>query len=150
MIFKTQFFRVRRTLLPFYSVILLVYMQSCKKYEDGPGFTLVSPESRLQGSWVLTAGTWYDASVGDSMENIVWVEAFTEDHDYLLTKGWTIDSASYNYTIDGTWEWINDKDKIMITEDDGDTSSIAISKLTKSEFTYIDTSGYTYELSKLK
>lgn len=133
-------------------LILLLILNSClvacKKYEEGPSFTLKTAASRLEGSWILTGGSWYEVATDSGAAYITWIEEYTKENAFSLSKGWFENGASFNYTTEGSWEWLDKKEGIKITKANDSTYTFTINKLTSSEFMYTDSLGYTYEFFK--
>lgn len=121
---------------------------ACKKYEDGPSFTLKTPIARLEGTWLLTGGTWLQSATDSGLVFSDYTEQFTKDNLYQRDKGWVDGNLSYNSTVTGSWAWTDNKDGIKITNNDSTSFSVSIQKLTSSDFHYTDENGFTYELSK--
>lgn len=138
--------RSASTMLLFACLFLLC--EGCKKYEEGPALTLRTANSRLEGSWILTGGSWLQSVNDSGYQYVVYTEEFTKDNLYEQSKGWFYSNLTSNYTVNGSWEWLDKKEGIKITTNNGDTSSIVITKLTSTEFFYKDRSGYSYELIK--
>jgi hypothetical protein len=124
-----------------------IFLTSCKKYEDGPFFTLKKADNRLEGSWILTGGSWHEYASEKGLTNIGWTEEFSQENEYKLSYAWNDSMQSFGYTITGRWEWIDNKDGIEISANDSLSYSIIITKLTSTEFNYTD-NDYSYELSK--
>ena len=78
---------------------------SCKKYEDGPGFTLVPKKARWAGDWDLVETE--DANGTITSDN---------SSDYVtFEKDGTFRSTSDNLTINGTWDFADDKEKLRVS-----------------------------------
>jgi hypothetical protein len=119
---------------------VLLTAQSCKKYEEGPGFTLKSANSRLEGEWLLTGGDVYDEDLDVTFE-------FADDGDFSYAV--TISYFGYSYTYDqsGSWEWLDNKDGLSI-DFDGDVEEFAIKMLTSDEMKLEDEDSNEWEFEK--
>ncbi len=139
-------FNAKKNLILFFCFTTI--FAACKKYEDGPSFTLKSATSRLAGTWLLTGGTWLENETTNGNVFTNYTQEFSKDNLYELSKDWITNNLSYSSTVTGSWEWTENKDGIKITNNDSTSFSISIQKLTGSEFHYTDEDGFTYELSK--
>ena len=90
-------------------MILLTTFSSCKKYEDGPFFSIYSKKERATGNWrfALVRENGVDkteeyASQSVNMQkngNLIWVQGYYDSH-------WD------PYGPGGTWNFIDDKNQI--------------------------------------
>lgn len=88
-----------------------LFLASCGKYEEGPGFTVRTAKARASGDWKLTSltvnGTDYTSSLGGTITMTV-----DKDGTYKTTYSST---AGTNETT-GTWTFNDDKTTISFTE----------------------------------
>ncbi len=104
--------------------IMAFNMQSCKKYDDGPGFTLRSKKARLVGNWdIVQIGAETFPQNGYSIEFEFDKEG---DFKYSYTYG------TYSYTYAGTWDFSSDKEDLRLVID-GTVQTFAIKRLTNKE-----------------
>lgn len=103
---------------------ILVSSSGCGKYEDGPGFTLLSKKARVVGDWEVK-------SVGSTVLS----------SEYGINMSFEKSgSMSYSYSYSGivqeiyagTWDFASDKENLMITLD-GETTQFEIKRLTNKE-----------------
>ncbi|MEX0966719.1 MAG: lipocalin family protein [Bacteroidia bacterium] len=111
---------------------ILFNLQACKKYEDGPGFTLRTPEGRLEGEWELTKVD--SNSLLGFFDGVVVEFEKDGDLDITLTYLYTYYGYSipYSYTYSGDWEFEDDKETLVL-EIEGEEMEWEILKLTKDE-----------------
>ena len=111
-------------------------LSGCKKYEDGPYFSLLTKKQRLTGDWEATK------LISDGVNMInqgVDVEIeFDNDGDFQLkAKNTYTDYYGQSYTetnnLKGEWEFSNDKEEIELDYDDGFTEDWEITRLTNKE-----------------
>ena len=104
----------------------LFIIPSCGKYEEGPGFSLLTKKMRLVGKWDRKEIVYSDGTVEqDTDDEIV---DFQKDGVYAEVDG----NVSYN----GTWEFADDKEDIKIRYTYGSVSyeySREILRLTNKE-----------------
>jgi hypothetical protein len=105
----------------------MILVTACKKYPEGPGFSLRSKKSRLAGEWkfdkMLKNGTDITTQVMGSGDS----QTMTIDKDGKWTSVYT--SGSVSFTSTGTWEFVDSKENLKMVTDgsndtDGDTSAI--------------------------
>lgn len=110
------------------TVLIILSFNNCQKYDEGPGFSLLTKKARLTGEWELVE---VDGEVPDPDDEKI-IFTFEKDGDF----SWEYDYGSYSYSYDGTWEWEDDKETIEISiEDDSQTLNIdyEILKLTNQD-----------------
>jgi len=125
------------TLLLAAAMITVLNFHSCKKYDDGPSFTLRSKKGRLTGEWELVKLDGQSMNSGYSIE---W--EFEKDGDF----SWTYDYGTYTDTYSGEWEFSSDKEEIEI-EIDGWVENLEIKRLTNKELT-LEYDGDEWEFEK--
>jgi hypothetical protein len=122
----------------FASLGMIALLSACGKYEEGPGFTLLTKKARLTGEWdvkeyVTAEGTTIADNDDDTFE-------FVKDGKLIIREGST--------STEGTWEFVSDKEKIRtsysytilgITQTY--TSEVTIIRLTNKELWTKDSDG---------
>lgn len=96
---------------------LCVFFASCKKYEDGPAFSLMSKKARLANIWKVD--TYYlnglDRTVQYrsvvSRDKLVIFQSGEFDYSEISNWLW---GASYS----GKWAFQNDKEELLLTPKD--------------------------------
>ncbi len=107
--------------------LLQLSIQSCKKYPDGPSFSLISRSERVANNWVIDN---YKVN-GDDYTSLVngYVESFTKNGAYSYS--WGILNGS------GTWVFQNNDNEIKLTGSDSHASrTLYILKLEEKSFWY--------------
>ena len=114
------------------AAITVLNFQSCKKYDDGPAFSLRSKKARLTGEWELVKINGQTPEQHNSNDNTTYTNydleiEFESDGDltysinrsYINYYGSPYGSYSYNgsnsYSLNGEWEWEDNKEAIEIT-----------------------------------
>lgn len=119
-------------------------LSSCGKYEDGPGFTLLTKKARITGVWdeteeIDTDGTVYTDSSNETME---------------LTKSGSaiLNDPGSGLSLQGSWEFSSNKEKVRLTFNFGTTTTeeYTIRRLTNKELWVRDVDGYEYRYEKKK
>ncbi len=119
--------RTNQKLLLAAAVVVMLNFTSCKKYEDGPAFSLRSKTARLTGEWeVVKIG---GSPIAGSELNL----EFEKDGDFNFSYSY----GSYDYTAKGEWEWSDKKETIKATID-GETVEWEVLRLTNDEFWFED------------
>ena len=103
-------------------------ISSCGKYEEGPGFSLMSKKARVTNTWKLTKVevNGQDNTPSESSYSLT----MTLKDDETLSASYTIFNLPYNVT--GTWAFSSDKANLILTDNSG-TSTNEIIRLTNKE-----------------
>lgn len=89
------------------TILGAMLLTSCKKYEEGPGFSLRSKEERVANLWKINYAYDYKDSVITTADYAGETWDFTKSGEFIERDNGTIDKT-------GTWEFISDKEKITI------------------------------------
>ncbi|MFZ9777405.1 MAG: hypothetical protein ACO3CI_03625 [Schleiferiaceae bacterium] len=98
----------------------------CGKYEDGPAVSLASKNNRLCREWELDMYDGQPYTDGD-----LYFE-FEKDGAFTATSSYTYGSQTYQYTFNGTWQWTEGKESVII-DLQGDMLDFQLTRLTSSE-----------------
>jgi hypothetical protein len=98
---------------------------SCKKYDDGPLFSLTSKKSRVINRWVVEKWLMNDSDITSNLKtyNPNYSLEFKKDNSYITT------GLSPQL---GKWDFDSKKEKIILTQDNNVTNFI-ITRLKKNE-----------------
>jgi len=107
--------------------LLIIGLQSCQKYDDGPLISLSTRTSRVANNWKVdnykVNGTDFTSLMAD------YKETYTTDHNYTYT--WGLLGGS------GTWAFTNNYANVQITGTDNQSSvTLVILKLEQKQFWY--------------
>lgn len=80
-------------------------LNSCKKYPDGPGFSLLTRKMRMQGKWDLQETDHADGTI--TTDPYKYVLELKKGGGYTYTMG--------NITVSGTWSFADNKERIAFT-----------------------------------
>ena len=111
--------------------VTAVVVAGCGKYDDGPGFSLMSKKSRMVGTWDVVSST--DSQTGEVYNycgNTNYCVEITMDKDNKLTQKLTYSGQSQTYS--GTWDFNDDKSQLNWTQG-GYTQTFEIKRLTNKE-----------------
>ena len=100
------------------AVIISLAITSCGKYEDGPGFSLLTKTARMTNKWELKSVNGQTNTGGE----VVWD----------LKKGGDVSFSFDGATVTGSWEFSSDKEDLIL-EADGDAATWKIRRLTNKE-----------------
>lgn len=80
-------------------------LNSCKKYPDGPGLSLLTRKARMQGKWDLQQTEHADGTTTN------------DPYKYVLElkKGGTLTYTMGNISSDGQWAFSSDKSHVTFT-----------------------------------
>jgi hypothetical protein len=95
----------------FYSLtIVLLFGASCKKYEEGPAFSLKSKTERVANSWKV-AQAFEDGKDVTADYNKYELD-LTKTGSARLSAKYKFAGLNYQFETDGTWSFVSDKEKI--------------------------------------
>lgn len=117
---------MKKILLPL--LVLTLVLGSCKKYEEGPGFSLRSKNARVAGDWKLEKSIYngQDEPLDADDKDDVW--KFDKDGTFEFQDPGTS-------TEKGTWAFDNKKEKITLTFDGSSFALVVeVIRLTNKEF----------------
>lgn len=113
----------------FASTLLL---SSCSKYDEGSNFTLLTKKSRMVNNWHLTSITQDGLAL--NMSGISLHMELMKDGSATNTLSYTVLGQTFEDVAVGTWEFNDDKSKLVLTETGATISDeYTILKLTKDE-----------------
>jgi len=118
------------------AVVIALNFSSCKKYEDGPMFSLRTKTARLTGTWEVVKID------GENPDGKLILE-FEKDGDFTAT----FDYGSYSCSSEGVWEWASKKESLEITVD-GDKTEFDILRLTNKELWFEDEDNAEWKCEK--
>jgi len=97
---------MKRNVLLMFSVIvsLMFILPSCGKYEEGPDFSLRTKKQRLVGKW-KTDNYINDQGSSNAEDNNTY--EFTSENTYVFEGAFG--------TINGTWDFSDDKSSVVTT-----------------------------------
>jgi hypothetical protein len=121
---------IKNTLLLFAALsVLVLHTSSCKRYEEGPAFTLRTAKARLVNSWEI------EKYMVNGEDITALVLPFFGEHSLEFSRDnryvWNIGGMNEK----GKWSFIENRDKVEMLED-GDSIKFSqkIIKLTNNEF----------------
>ncbi len=108
-------------------VLLSILLSSCKKYDEGPAFSLASKKERLCKKWQIEKFMFNNMDRTSTVDSMYLTYEFTKDGKYQEIMAHT----HMYYVIDGKWDFINNKESILITWSQSDNLIWEIKKLEK-------------------
>lgn len=142
---------MRNVLLVVFGAICLI--SSCKKYEEGPSFTLLSKKSRLANTWRIDR--YYENEIDKTSDALVLFKDFVlviDKNNMKYTKTFKA-LGLLNYGETGSWNFSSDQSQVEFKPDDTNIQpySWKILKLknTASAFSYVSNNA-TYKLYLLQ
>jgi len=93
-------------------IIGAMSLNSCKKYEEGPGVSLRSKKARITGEWKLVKHTddGIDYSEGLDTEKVI----YNFEKDGAVTISFNDENGAVE-TFQATWEWGASKESVEIS-----------------------------------
>ena len=116
-----------------------IAVASCGKYEEGPGFSLLSKKARIVGEWSLSSMTVNGQS--QDLSGTTVAVNIKKDDTYTVTTSYTFGGATFTDTENGTWKFSDDKMKLVTTDSSGSVSEIEIIMLKNKEMKLRDVEG---------
>jgi hypothetical protein len=112
-----------------FSVLIVVFMASCNRFEDGPSFSLMSAKARLTGEWEVIDFVGPESEVNDYLNNgFEWFFEFEKNGEGQLEHRY--DGYQYSYSMD----WELDEDELSMTLSNmSETLTWEIQRLTNKE-----------------
>ena len=93
-------------------VILTTIFFACKKYPDGPIYTIEPKIFRFTSEWNLDKGFINGVDQTDSIKTTYPFYHLTVERKKSYTISWTTAFYSVEYYEHGTWEWVDNKKSI--------------------------------------
>lgn len=118
------------------AVVIMLNISSCKKYDDGPAFSLKTKTARLTGEWEVV-------EVENQAPNGKMTMEFDKDGDF--TFEYSYDGS--NYSSNGEWEWESGKESVEL-EIDNEKTEWEILRLTNKELWFEDEGGNEWQCEK--
>ena len=116
------------------AVIISLAISSCGKYEDGPGFSLLTKTARMTNKWELKSVDGETIPAGETVLD--------------LKKDGSMSINEDGYIIDGSWEFSSDKEDLRLSIF-GDEVDLKIRRLTNKEL-WLENELENNELSKFE
>ena len=120
--------------------VVVVLGTSCGKYEEGPGFSLMTKSARVAGVWKLEKYVSANGTVTNAEADDNTTFEFTKDGSVIITYM----DGGVSFTVNGTWEFTKDKEYIKTTTTFFGQPSVEetkILRLTNKEFWTVDEDG---------
>jgi hypothetical protein len=118
------------------AVVIVLNFSSCKKYEDGPMFSLLTKKARLTGEWEVV-------KIAGESPDVKLILEFEKNGDFNVSYSY----GSYSDTQSGDWDWVSGKEAVKVTLD-GEDTQFDILRLTNKEFWFEDDQNDKYECEK--
>jgi hypothetical protein len=97
----------------FFTTLILatILLVACKKYEEGPTFSLRSKTARVAGNWTLESYT----VDGQDQTSFIKASGLTE---WQFTKegNYTIKNSNPSNNLNGKWEFEDNEEKLKFTQ----------------------------------
>lgn len=113
-------------------IVATTFLSSCSKYDEGSNFTLLSKKSRMVNNWHLMSISQDGLAL--NMGGISLHMELMKDGSAKNTLSYTVLGQTFQDVAVGTWEFNDDKSKLVLTETGATISEeYTILKLTKDE-----------------
>ncbi|MDQ3047853.1 MAG: hypothetical protein M3R27_09925 [Bacteroidota bacterium] len=118
-----------KTLISSILLLLIHFLSSCTKYEDGPGFSLLTKKSRLANTWRVESfflnnnDETYNYRIFITKEELTFSRS--GDYSYSESATWSWAKADDK----GSWEFREQKEEVNMISEDGSSKNFRILKL---------------------
>lgn len=145
-------------------IMSVVVLNSCSKYEDGPGFSLRSKKARIANTWKIDKIT--DLNTGEVVntdEFFGFADSssgmeYTVEIKFKMEKDGSMQMIAsvmgFEFPVDGSWEFVGDTGlKITIADPNGGPSQsmeFTILRLANNELWLKDKDNYQMNLASDK
>lgn len=121
--------------LPYLFAFIFIFV-SCKKYEEGPSFSLRTKTARVVNVWMIDKDIENGTQVALTADDLDDSWEFKKDGAFIYTD-------PGNSTSTGTWAFTSDKKQIVLTFSPPNplTLSLTILRLTNDEFWFTTMNG---------
>jgi hypothetical protein len=116
---------MKKLLILFVTGLLVVATTTCKKYEDGPAFSLYPKKFRL-------CNYWYPDQIFQNGNDISeqWTSGNMQCYGIQYNRDGTYEASATNYATSGKWELLDHKKILRRMPAAGDTLDFKILRLT--------------------
>lgn len=118
---------MKKTVLSLTATVLftsvMILLNSCSKYEDGPGISLRSAEERVSGDWNVESYTidGEDQKYWKNSDYLTCVDGFTifyDEYDEVSTWDWTMNyGGNWTQDISGRYKYVNSTSSYDLCDD---------------------------------
>lgn len=108
------------------SVVLSVAFVSCKKYPEGPSFSLRSKSERLSNLWKIQQLIYNGADSTNFAKKYLFNNYrldITKNGEYNIDYNLVIGAASIPFSESGKWVFSSDKKTVIFTKETGNTTA---------------------------
>ncbi|MBK9761869.1 MAG: hypothetical protein IPO87_00565 [Flavobacteriales bacterium] len=114
------------------SLVMVLSMASCKKYEEGPAISLTSRSERVANTWTIDRAIADGNDVTSDYDN--YVLTMTAGGSATLVATYTVFGVNFTGETNGTWAFQNDDEELVLDfENDDADGTYQIRRLTEAE-----------------
>ena len=110
------------------AVITALALSGCKKYEDGPSFTLNSAKARMVNDWKLDKVYSLDGTIDETSFYSVYL-----NWELNFSKDYSMTENLLGFTTTGTWSFSDDRDTLKVLYSDNTSLNTYILKLESND-----------------
>ncbi|MBK6830132.1 MAG: DUF5004 domain-containing protein [Flavobacteriales bacterium] len=100
------------------ALVAVTGLMGCKKYDDGPMFSLRSREERISNTWRIDRAMNGSDDVTSAFDQ--YELRLTKAHDASLTATYTLFGTDFSFTTSGTWSFENKDEDLRLDFEDSD------------------------------
>jgi hypothetical protein len=118
-------------------LVVILMLSSCKKYQDGPWFTLITKKARVANTWELSEAFVGNTNVKSDFEK--YELDLSKEGDARLLANYALYEVSYDFNTSGRWELRNNDEDIHFNYgDDMADNTFRILMLKEGEMRLLD------------
>lgn len=108
------------------ALILITPFAGCKKYDEGPAFSLRTKKARVANEWKIDHAFEISSGAVTTQDYFNETWEFTKEGEFFERKNGVIDKS-------GTWDFISDKEAIQVNKVGANSKIFTILKLKNKE-----------------
>ena len=101
-------------------LVIVMFLPSCSKYDEGPVLSLYSREKRVQGRWYFSSVKYNEVDSTDSyrVDPLQYIEFYINPEKGAIWNAytWSVNASGYGAQNLGMWKFNDEQDSItMVT-----------------------------------
>lgn len=112
--------------------IIFLSLTSCKKYPNGPAFSLLTKKERVSNNWKVAQA--FDNGTEVTSDYNKYELNLTKSGNASLSAKYSIFGTNFEYVTNGKWLFVSEKEKLSFDFDNNDADKVyKILKLEEEE-----------------
>lgn len=135
---------MKKLMAPLIVIHVFLCSPGCRKYEEGPLLSFRSKEERVANDWRVTKAMDGSRDVTGDFEK--YEISLTRSGLTTLSAKYRFLGATYEYTTQGTWAFVSNKEKITLNYEDDSADGTYLILLLREEELWVREEGTNLEL----